>query len=203
MKPEYGQWAAMLSRCRNPNFAKYRDYGGRGIKVCSRWELGEHGRSGFECFFEDMGQRPTAKHSIDRKDNDGHYEPSNCRWSTNKRQANNRRSNRKLAYLGETLSMMDMAEKYGISYYVLRNRISRGWPVDKAITAPFGTSYRPRRVAVGASLPQTVLTVDEVTQIRNLYSDGAANMYQLAIQFQISPANVCMIVNRKTWKHVI
>lgn len=134
--PEYAQWSGMLSRCRNPNSERYPNYGGRGIKVCKRWEIGVGGLSGFECFLADMGRRPTQKHSIDRKDNNGNYEPSNCKWATNTEQCRNRRSNRLVTYNGETMSMMAMAEKYGISYYVLRNRVSRGWPDNDAVASP-------------------------------------------------------------------
>lgn len=202
MLPEYTQWATMLSRCRNPKMTKFCDYGGRGIKVCDRWQHGEGGLSGFECFLSDMGRRPTRRHSIDRRDNDGNYEPSNCRWATNKQQANNRRSNRKLTFRGETLSMMDTAAKYGVSYFVLRNRITRGWPVEPAILNPPGQAVHPRRFAVGSQLPQSALTEAEVTEIRKLYSSHDYTMLELANRFGVSPPTICLAVNRQTWKHV-
>jgi hypothetical protein len=74
----------MLTRCRNPRNARYKDYGGRGITVCEAWRS-------FEAFLADMGRRPSPAHSLDRRENDGNYEPGNCRWATPEEQANNRR----------------------------------------------------------------------------------------------------------------
>lgn len=92
--PEYHVHRSMLQRCFNPNAGNYRLYGERGISVCDRWRYGEDGKTGFECFIEDLGRRPTDDLSIERKDNDGSYEPGNCCWATATQQANNRRLSR-------------------------------------------------------------------------------------------------------------
>ena len=85
MTTEYRCWASIIHRCTNSNATAYPKYGARGIKVCKQW------RDSFEAFFADMGRKPSSKHSIDRINNDGDYEPGNCRWATSSQQALNKR----------------------------------------------------------------------------------------------------------------
>lgn len=114
---EYLTWMAMRCRCNNPEHDNYKNYGGRGIKVCDRWdEL-------FVNFFADMGPRPSPKHSLDRINNDGNYEPGNCRWATAKEQSRNRRNTIKLTFYGKTQSLSEWAEEYGLTKACLAGRL--------------------------------------------------------------------------------
>jgi hypothetical protein len=93
--PLWHTWANMVQRCENPNHQHFKNYGARGIKVCGRWRFGEHGLTGYQCFYADMGPKPSPQHSIDRVNNDLGYSKQNCRWATRKEQRANRRPPRK------------------------------------------------------------------------------------------------------------
>ena len=125
----YKSWCEMKHRCDNSNFKDFNRYGGRGINYCSRW-------NSFENFYEDMGDRPEGT-SIDRIDTNGNYEPSNCRWATQKTQQRNRRNNRLLKYNGKLITMAEISETTGIQPSTIRSRINRhGWSVERATTTP-------------------------------------------------------------------
>jgi hypothetical protein len=105
--PEYGVWAAMKRRCQNPNVIEYRNYGGRGIRVCDRWQT-------FANFFADMGKRPDDKMTLDRKDTSGDYTPENCRWATQREQQNNRRNNHRYSFFGKSVTLAELSREVGI-----------------------------------------------------------------------------------------
>lgn len=129
-KPEYVTWASMKRRCYGVSAANYARYGGRGIKVCDRW------RESFLNFYQDMGDRPSPKHTLERINNDKNYEPNNCRWATSKEQANNRRSSRILVLNGKSQSLRLWAEEYQISYDLVLGRLKANWSLEKALTKP-------------------------------------------------------------------
>ncbi len=126
---EYAAWQQMRGRCTNSARRDFHRYGGRGIIVCERWQS-------FEAFYEDMGPRPTSQHSIERRENDGHYDPGNCYWATRKQQARNRRTNRLLTFNGETRCLTEWAEILGMRPITLTSRMRAGWPVESALTMP-------------------------------------------------------------------
>jgi hypothetical protein len=128
--PEFYVWRTMKARCTNPKNRQFHRYGGRGIKVCRRW------LNSFENFLLDMGNRPSPKHTIDRIDNDGNYEPSNCKWSTQHEQNTNRSSNVFLTYQGETLCQADWARRFGMNRVLINRRLRDGWSVDETLTTP-------------------------------------------------------------------
>lgn len=128
--PEYQAWRSMLKRCGNPSDASYQRYGARGITVCDRW------RESFQNFIDDMGPKPTAEHSLDRKNNDGPYDPGNCQWATRSQQQSNRCSVRFLEFNGERIPLAHWSKRTGISRSTLLQRINAGWTHERALTTP-------------------------------------------------------------------
>lgn len=134
---EMGVWNTMIMRCHNPGAKSYSSYGGRGIAVCDRWRFGEDGKKAFQCFIEDMGLRPSSKHSIDRINNDLGYSPSNCRWATIKEQSYNKRNSRLFTFSGRSLPLLEWATAFGVRRTTLSSRIyNYKWPIEKAFTEP-------------------------------------------------------------------
>lgn len=116
----YRSWCHLKERCDNPTNKAYANYGGRGITYCERWAK-------FENFYADMGAPPSSKHSIDRYPSpDGNYEPSNCRWATQKEQCANKRNNVWVDSPWGRISLLDAAERTGLQYDTLKQRVQRG-----------------------------------------------------------------------------
>lgn len=128
--PTYTSWRNMVSRCTRPNSTSYEHYRKRGIKLCKRWLV-------FDNFLADMGERPPGT-TLDRLDNDGHYEPGNCRWGDKKQQANNRSTNQLFEYRGQTYTMIQLALATGVPKETIRSRLVRStrWTIEDAINTP-------------------------------------------------------------------
>lgn len=128
---EYSIWTNMKTRCNNHNNEFYKDYGGRGIKICAEWE------NSFENFYADMGKRPSKKHTLDRINNDNGYSVDNCRWAIKKVQANNRRNNILIEYNGVSKTLKQWCEELELNYKNTHKRIKNlGWSIEKAFLEP-------------------------------------------------------------------
>jgi hypothetical protein len=123
---EFTAWAAMLDRCRNTNAPAFKDYGGRGIQVDPAWQ------ESFAAFLAHIGPRPSTKHSLDRIDNNGNYEPGNVRWALKRTQNRNQRSNRQITYNGRTQSLAAWTDELGLRYRAVYQRLHRGATVEHA-----------------------------------------------------------------------
>jgi len=122
----YRIWTGLSVRCHNRNSRKWKWYGARGIVVCDRWKK-------FENFIEDMGEPPQGM-ELDRIDNDGNYEPTNCRWTTRREQMRNTRHNRYLSMGGETMCVASWAERTGLSQQRIYTRLKADWTIERART---------------------------------------------------------------------
>lgn len=145
--PEYPIWATMRQRCSNPKDISFSYYGGRGITVCARWV------ASFRDFVSDMGLRPSAKYSIDRIDNDGNYEPGNCRWVTRKEQLRNRRITRWIVFGEEKCSLAEWSERTGIPRSAISKRLACSWSVADALTIPSGVYHCLKEKSLNTVIP--------------------------------------------------
>lgn len=141
----YRAWASMKSRCSNPNDPNYKRYGARGIKVCDDWMT----YSNFKTWALANGYKEEANHltdcSLDRIDNDGNYEPINCRWATAREQTNNTRRNTRVQYKGEEHTLAEWARIKGMSYTSFMSRYCRGWSFERIMETPKG-NYRKEKL---------------------------------------------------------
>ncbi|ESW92680.1 hypothetical protein NKL07_22100 [Mesorhizobium sp. C280B] len=143
--PEYRAYTAMKNRCLNHRQDRFKDYAGRGISICKRWLDADGVRSGFECFLADMGPKPSARHSLDREENDGNYDPGNCRWATRSQQARNTRRNRTVNVCGLFFSLPDAVDYFRYApMTTVRRRIDLGWPDEDAVLTPVGAKPTPK-----------------------------------------------------------
>ncbi len=131
--PEYVTWGSMKQRCAD---LSNRTYGARGIKVCARW-------LDFNNFLADMGPRPPG-HTIERKDNDGDYEPNNCRWACAHEQSLNTRATVRVSVNGEMLTAQQIALRCGIGSDLVRSRLRSGWSIERVMSTPERNEWRNR-----------------------------------------------------------
>lgn len=136
---EYRTWQSMKNRCENVNDPAFDRYGGNGITVCEEWS------SSFESFLNDMGKKPTTKHSIDRIDNSNGYCKENCRWATKKEQAVNRGTSRLMSAHGVTQCIADWAKTLEVPAHRISGRLSNGWSDHDALFLKKGEKPRTKK----------------------------------------------------------
>lgn len=185
----YRRWVNMRARCSCPNNPGYHNYGGRGITVCKRWDS-------FENFYADMGNPPKGM-SLDRIDNDGNYEPSNCRWADGKTQSRNRRNIIAITFNGKTQTLKEWADELGLSYTACKSRFHKGWKVADIFTVAPNT-YPSRQ---GTANQNSVLTPQAVYEIRKR-RDGGETCSSIAKDFPMCLSTISKIGRRDIWKHL-
>lgn len=141
---EYKAWMNMRTRCENENTPYWKNYGGRGIRICSRW-------SKFEYFLSDMGPKPKGSSSIDRINVNGNYEPNNCRWTDQKTQMRNIRANYFVEFNGRSMTLAGAVDETILNYNTVLYRMKRGWSVQDALTEPL---QRGKKVICAKNLLQ-------------------------------------------------
>ena len=184
----------MLRRCYDPAAESYKHYGARGISVCDRWRFGEDGMSGLDCYVLDMGLPPFEGASVDRIDNNGNYEPSNCRWATVSQQNRNTRRSMKVITDEGWVAVVDIAERAGVNPATARNRFKRGHRQAETIAAEV---IRPK----GSSHCRAKLTEADVKNMRAAWEAGK-DQGAIARAFGVSQQTVSRIVTRAGWAHV-
>jgi hypothetical protein len=182
--PEYEVWCGMKKRCYNRRCECYERYGGRGITVCERW------RASFSAFLADMGRRPSSKHTLERKENDGPYNPENCVWATAKEQARNRRSSAILTLNGVSRTIAEWSEVTGLSTHTIGARVNRyGWTVEKALTFPADGSSRNS---------PTLQDKDNQAEVIRLYKAGES-LSAIGRRFRIGKDAIKKLLARLNW----
>jgi hypothetical protein len=172
-----------MARCYRPSCPSYPRYGGGGVTVCPEWHS-------FQGFLRDMGKRPTALHSLDRIDNEGNYEPGNCRWATSEEQQNNTRANTILEWNGRRQSATAWAREMGINEKTIFGRLRKGWSIERClakspICPPAGKKLDP----------------EQVCNIKTALRSGEKG-HSIARRYRIDPTTISKIKLGRIWRDV-
>lgn len=204
--PEYRTWIAMLARCYNPHRVQFPYYGGRGITVCDTW------RKDFSQFYADMGPRPSPKHTIERRSNDGIYEPSNCFWGTQTQQVRNRSNTVFVIYEGTRMSLPEAAERAEMSYgYADHLYRKYGWPESGHIPhEQIRVLYKGKYLSLTEAAEHAGIPYAKACRLHRKY-DWPASDYPLPTQLRViyngetlplaEAARRAGIPYMKAWKH--
>ena len=193
--PEYGIWMGMICRCNNKNSKSYKNYGGRGIRVCDEW------RKDFWAFYRHIGKRPTRKHTVERIDTNGNYEPGNVRWATRTEQARNTTKNVTLSHQGTTATVAEWAERLGIRPTTIYYRLDHNWPIEKALNSEIRNPLENLRPPKDKHGPAAKLTEESVRKIRVEFSAGSS-MASLGKRYGVSRSTIQHVVHRRTWADI-
>ena len=180
---EYIAWHSMKGRCLNPKNGKYKDYGGRGISICKRWMT-------FENFLLDMGRKPSPRHSIERSDVNGNYQPGNCVWGTPVQQARNTRKNVIVEFRGERHPISEWCEILDLNYNLIRQRIYRDKMTPEEAFTP---EIIGPRIVFGEDCNYTKLTNQQAAEIKRRRAAGERRK-DLAREFGVSTNQIYNIV---------
>lgn len=183
---EYWILDGIKQRCLNTNNPQYHNYGGRGIKICDRW------KESFINFYEDMGGRPSKKHSVDRIDNNGDYRPENCRWATQKEQCNNKRTSRKLKYNEKTLTASEWGFDLGIKPNTILYRIRRGWSIGQALGFEDRITIRKPYSKVW-DIYNGRMTKEQISELRKYVLNNGATDKSMGAYFNIHSTQISRI----------
>lgn len=184
----YHIWQNMKARCVNPNHQSFKDYGGRGIKVCDEWLK-------FENFLSDMGERPSKTHSLDRINNNGNYEANNCRWATRRQQCTNTRYNVYITFKEQTKTLSEWCEESGIEFNRARLRIKKGYPLDRV----FDPEPIRNREILREKHYKARFDEKDVEFIIKSYISGVTGV-KLAKRFNVGEEMIYNILRGKTYK---
>lgn len=188
---EYNAWYHMVKRCTDSEDKNWGNYGGRGIKVCKKW------RTSFHSFLADMGIKPNKESQIDRIDNNKGYSPNNCRWTTSKQQARNRRDNQKVMYKGKLILVIELAETHSMQVATLKYRLKKGWSVDDAIKTKVS---RRKKHMIKRSNTKTLTFQNQTKTIEEWASQKRIPAY--VIYYRINSGwSVDKIINTPTRKY--
>ena len=183
--PTYGIWRGMKSRCLNPNDQEYSNYGGRGITIHSAW------LNDFQAFLNDVGEKPSPKHSIERKDFNGNYEPENVCWILMSEQGKNTRRVQFHTINGITDNITGHCKRIGLTFVNYRKRIIRGWTVKDALSVPPRTQTK-----------LSVLKTEDVLFIRKARDNKTHRITELMKMFNVSRNTISLAARRVTWKNI-
>jgi len=197
-RPEYRIWMAMRQRCSAPRNQNFHAYGGR-VQVCPEWA------GSFDQFYQDMGSRPSPRHSLDRINNEGDYKPGNVRWATPQQQSRNTSRTRFITAFGQTKPLTQWAEQLGITPQSLVYRIDQ-WGIEAAVSRP-ESKHQPYKDSLesqrkrGAGHHLSKLDDSKVINIRRASKAGESTQ-TLAARYSVSYGTINYIIKGRTWSHV-